>query len=72
MLLEPILEEAARRSRRTPRLSVTGSSITIVHALPSSVSDAATSQPMYEPPIRTTRLPAASSRIVSLLPSVRR
>ena len=40
--------------------------------LPSSVSEAATSVPMYEPPISTTRLPAVSARIVSALPNVRR
>ena len=55
-----------------PRLSATGSSITSEHELPNSVSEAATSVAMYEPPISTTRLPAASARIASLFPSVRR
>ena len=46
MLLEPVLEEAPGLLAEAAARATTGSSITIVHALPSSVSDAATSLAM--------------------------
>ena len=55
-----------------PKCVVSGasSSITIVHAVPIIVSEAATSQAMYEPPTRTAR--PDSSRTAAALPSARR